>query len=413
MIAGVPGQWNIFRKAVNAYAGESVKLRFTPQLQSVYLDDIGLMEKAVPGWTFTAASDAVAPGQDANGTYLAGWKSGGQIQLVSSKIDFGVPDRPNRIDGRSYVVSYDIGDGGQFPGQITVYWIPETGNAVQLFGDASTAATGFKNGRFSVYNETMTQRGSFRITVTHGKLYSIGDNVARQQLAEPFSQQVRLLPGTTVDTATGSFGTGATDLGVQGGPIPITLARTYAGHSDRRGEFGYRWTDSFDIFAAPYAGGDVAVVFGTGREEYFVWSSSALTFTALDPRVTSTLTKLGNGNYQHLSKDGTILNFYLSPTTGLLSAVQDDAGRAVAFTYDAAGHPTSQPVDPGPATHLVRDDPRLSAFSDHASEEEFAGRGLSLALRLADELGPAWNVAYYDRPVRQPHAVDPAPGEGD
>jgi hypothetical protein len=117
---------------------------------------------------------------------------------------------------------------------------------------------------------------------------SIADNLARQQLSEPFSQQA----GAGIDTSTGSFGTSETDLTVEGGPLPLVFARYYAGHSDRYGELGYRWSHTFDTFLAVYAGGDAAIVFGSGKEEFFDENNGS--FAAVDVRVKSTLTKFTN-----------------------------------------------------------------------------------------------------------------------
>ena len=243
---------------------------------------------------------------------------------------------------------------------IYVDWVPDVGSSVHLYQDSASSQTGFRNGRVTVY-DSLYQTGHFWISITGGgRLYSFGDNVARQQLAEPFSQQVRFAGGSSVDTTTGSFGVSGTDLSIQRGPLPLMLSRYYAGHSDRHAEFGYRWSHSFDSFAATYGGGDVAVVFGSGKEEYFDWNTVYSFFTAIDPRVTSKLTKVTiNGDllYKHVTKEGVTTYFatntagdlisisdrngnqitvYRDSITGLISSVEDDAGRALAFTYDGS-----------------------------------------------------------------------------
>jgi RHS repeat-associated protein len=279
--------------------------------------------------------------------------------MRSSPIDVGIVDEPYRMDGRSYVVSYAIGH--QTGSVIYVDWVPDAGTPVRVYQDAANSPTGFTNGRFTL-TDVLDTDGHFWINVTGGgKLYSIADNIARQQLSEPFSQQVRFAAGSTIDTSTGSFGLATVDLAIEGGPLPIALARYYRGHSDRYGVFGYRWMHTFDAYAATYVNGDVAVVFGSGREEYFEWNSSTSTFSAVDPRVTSTLSKVTIGSdliYRHVTKHGITTTFatntagdlisiadrngnqltvYRSQTTGLVTSVEDDAGRALTFAYDGNG----------------------------------------------------------------------------
>jgi hypothetical protein len=51
---------------------------------------------------------------------------------------------------------------------------------------------------------------------------------------------------------------------------------------------------------------------------------------------------------------------------------------------------------------LVRDDPGVSGFLSDRAEESFASRGAGLARRLKRELGPEWQVTYFDaREARQ------------
>jgi hypothetical protein len=67
---------------------------------------------------------------------------------------------------------------------------------------------------------------------------------------------------------------------------------------------GYRWSTSFDPYLGIY-GGDVAVVFGSGKEEVFHGSNGAP--SPVDARVTSTLTQYTNPpdgvDYRYVTKD--------------------------------------------------------------------------------------------------------------
>jgi hypothetical protein len=94
------------------------------------------------------------------------------------------------------------------------------------------------------------------------KLYSLGDNVARQQLSEPFSRKV----GLGIDTSTGSVSLSETDLSVPG-QVPLSFTRYYHAQSDRYGTLGYRWSHTYDtrlVFAEDdvYATRQQAIAFG-------------------------------------------------------------------------------------------------------------------------------------------------------
>jgi YD repeat-containing protein len=209
----------------------------------------------------------------------------------------------------------------------------------------------------------MGTTGHFVVHLAKGKLYSLGDNIARQQLAEPFSQQV----GSGIDTSTGSFGTSATDLSIQGGPLPIVFTRYYRGHSDRYGELGFRWAHSFDTFASTYANGDVAVVFGAGKEEYFQWDSGSASFAPVDGRITSTLAKVTVGSdllYQYQTKAG-VTYYFQTNSDGFLISIQDRTGNQLTVYRDTGGRITSIADDAGRAITLAYDaNNRLATASD-------------------------------------------------
>lgn len=351
-VGGPIGVWQTYTANVAAYAGETVKLRFSPQLQAVYVDAAGVLEQAVPGWSLVPTSGAVAPGADAHGSYVAGVGGTGGIELRSGPVDAGYVDTAAVGDGRSYVVTYALGTGTA--ALVRVWWVTPTAGWL-LYTDASDTADGVTvtNGRFAV-SDTTGPHGYFQVQITNGgKLYSLGDNVARQQLAEPFSQQA----GAGIDTSTGSFGTSETDLAVQGGPLPLAFTRYYRGHSDRSGSLGYRWSHTYDTFLGIY-GNDVAVVFGSGREEVFHQSGGA--FHPLDVRVKGTLTEYTNPpdgvDYRYVTKDkltyafegdgdlisvvdpnGNQITVYRDPTTERITSVEDPGGRTLDLTYDANG----------------------------------------------------------------------------
>jgi RHS repeat-associated protein len=355
-LGGPSGVWKTYAALVTAYAGETVKLRFRPQLQAVYVDDAGIPQQAVPGWTLTTelGFGAAVPGADGDGTYVTG--SNGSLLMTSSPLDTGVVDTPSAGEGRSYLVTAAIGQSN--PSQLVVTWIEDgTGTNWVVLSTAASTPTGVKHYRFTLY-DTYGTRGRLQVKLTGGgKIYAIGDNVARQQMAEPFSQQA----GVGIDTSTGSFGTSETDLTVRGGPLPLVFTRYYRGHSDRYGELGYRWSTSFDTYLGIYDS-DVAVVFGSGKEEFF--DENGGTYTPVDVRVKNTLTKYTNPpdgvDYRYKTKDNVTYNFegdgdligivdpngnaitlYRDPVTEVVTSITDPGGRALDLSYDGNGRLTS------------------------------------------------------------------------
>jgi hypothetical protein len=259
--------WETFKASVASFAGQSVKLQLVGYYGWHQFDNAGLQERLLPGWTVLApgASGPIAGGTDANGTYVTPYVAGSQgtIQIQSSQIQTTMV---NSFGGGSqfFAIAYAIGDSAS--NLITVSWVnAANGQTTALYQDAASTPTGYKLAYVPLPGSLSGATGSFILKLAGGgKLYSIADNVARQALAEPFSQKV----GLQIDTSTGSFGFQEQDLSL-GGPQPLRLVRYYAGHSDRFGVLGARWTHSYAIslYTIPNAGS--GVVFGTDKEVFF------------------------------------------------------------------------------------------------------------------------------------------------
>src|SRR5262249_8989580 len=163
-------------------------------------------------------------------------------------------------DVKYFAFAYDITGS-----QVWVDWTnPSTGQGWNILTDLPTGS-GYRVRYLPVY-DFMGAAGYFTLRLNGGKVYSRGDNGARQQLTEPFSQKV----GLKIDTSTGAFGYEDRDLSVAAnGPLPLVMTRYYSGHSDRFGSLGYRWTHSFDTRVV-VEGNDAGVVFGSVRERVFL-----------------------------------------------------------------------------------------------------------------------------------------------
>lgn len=225
------GTWSTYRVGVSDYRGQTVKLRIRAQLAAVTVDDVGVLENVIPGWHIRQLGTA-SVGSDANGTYVTSATPNGTLKLETSPISPGFLDGPGSVDLRSFVIGYSWSSAPN--SMLRVEYAALDGSNPYTLGNFFTgSANTYQTVRVPIY-DFMANPGKFTLTLFNGaRLYSVGDNVARQQLAEPFSQQV----GDQIDTSTGSFGTSETDLTVSGGPLPLVFTRYYHGHADRLG----RW----------------------------------------------------------------------------------------------------------------------------------------------------------------------------
>ena len=321
---GATSTWKTVIDGVAPYAGETVKLRFVKGIgDRLAVDDAGLMESVLPGWTPNSA-DALATGENANGTFATPGGDDSAMFLRSSWISTAIIDRVNHVDMRQYAISYEFGSGG---GLLQVFWVDASGD-LNVFQDAANGATTYRT-RYFWLADFLAQRGRFvvKLTGAGSKFYSIADNIARQQLSEPFSRKV----GLGIDTTTGSVAFSETDITVAG-PIPLSFARYYNAHADRRGPLGYRWSHTYETRLEILADGDAGVVYGSGREEFFDLNTLNGTFVPADSRVHSTLVKNADATYALTTKDNLTYRF---TSGGVFTTIEDLNGNAVTLAYDA------------------------------------------------------------------------------
>lgn len=160
----------------------------------------------------------------------------------------------------------------------------------------------------------------------------------------------RRTAGDPVDTSTGYFGQGFTDLTTPGRGMSLAMTRSYAeGIADENGPnkdlavngpFGYGWTYGYDLQAVTDSTtGNVTITQEDGSSVPFVNSSG--TYAPAAPRFDATLVKSGSV-YTYTRRNQEIFTF--DATTGRLTAETDLAGsKAVpayqtSLAYDSSGH---------------------------------------------------------------------------
>jgi len=347
--------WQTVTLGVAPYAGESVKLQIERGIGGTLdVDDAGQQSAVLPGWT-PLYGQALSTGEDANGTFAAPAPGESAMFLRSSEISTAIVDRPNRVDKRFYAISYALGASGL----LQVFWVDEAGGDTNVLQDASGTATGYRT-RYLWLADFLGERGRFVVKMTgsgDNKLYSLGDNVARQQLSEPFSRKV----GLGIDTSTGSVSLSETDLSVPG-QVPLSFTRYYHAQSDRYGTLGYRWSHTYDTRLV-FAEDDVGVIFGSGREEFFLQDDGS--YTPADVRVHSVLVGEPGGGYTLTTKDNLSYRF---TQAGALSEISDLNGNSLDLAYDAQGRLSTVTGEGGVTLTLAYDGQgRLSSLTDPAN----------------------------------------------
>jgi RHS repeat-associated protein len=362
-VVGDTTQWQTLKVGVSLYAGETVQLRLRRSFGWMLFDSAGLGERLLPGWTLPTAQPLVV-GEDGRGSFVTSSAATGanrSVSLRSALIQSGVIDRPNLVDARYFAVSYDIGySTGEL---VRVTWYNSaTGQSWVVHLDAADTPTGYRT-RYFALRDFMGQTGYFVVQLQgaggQAKLYSLADNIARQQLAEPFSQTV----GLRVDTSTGAFAFAERDLATAT-PLPLVLSRYYNAHSDRLGPLGSRWSHTYETRIEVSTAGDAGVVFGDGREAFFDWNSGTQTFTAGDARVKDTLVKNADGTYTFTTTSNLTFRF---TAAGVLSSISDLNNNAIALAYDGAGRLVTATAPGGAAlTFAYNAQGRLATVTDPA-----------------------------------------------
>ncbi|MFN8233202.1 MAG: RHS repeat-associated core domain-containing protein [Actinomycetota bacterium] len=308
--------WATYRYGVGAFAGQTVKLKIQTGSGTADVDDVNAFEQVLPGWTNTSG-DALSVGEDANGTYVYASDGGGAV-LRSSWINTGVLG-----DSRTYTISFWVGTCGTCIYQVG--WTNQSSSSWNVLS-TSTPRGVYRTSRIHIH-DFMGSRGYFTVEMVNGgRLYSLGDNIARQRMSEPFSSRV----GVGIDTTTGTVAFAEQDVSLPG-TMPLTFTRYYNAHSDRLGTLGYRWSHTYDTHLE-FVGSDVAVVYGSGREEYF--DEFVGDYTPVDPRVHSTLVEEGDGSFTLTTKDNQAYAFTFA---GRLSSITDLNGNAITLSYDGSG----------------------------------------------------------------------------
>ncbi|MEV6443061.1 RHS repeat-associated core domain-containing protein [Amycolatopsis sp. NPDC051716] len=205
--------------------------------------------------------------------------------------------------------------------------------------------------------------------------------------------------GDPVDTGTGYFGDGFTDLSTPGRGAALDFTRSYAeGIADpdgpnkslaADGPFGWGWTFSYNMSAATDPGTGMVTI-KQEDDSQVQFSSSNGTYTTVAPRYDATLSKSGT-SYVYTRRGKNIFTFDVA--TGRLTAETNPAGAKAgppyqtALGYDGAGH-LATITDPANRTYtLTWTGNHITALADQA------GRTVTYGYDAADNLTDVVDIA--------------------
>jgi RHS repeat-associated protein len=386
------GTWATYRFGASPYSGQTAKLRLTKTNgPAMHLEDAGQAESVLPGWTMprseAGGTDAVVTGTDASGGFATSPETAGSLWLRSDWLSSGIVDVAGSTQYRYYSVAYDIGYSGS--NILSVHWVNDQGQGWNVYTDAAGSPTGYKVAWFRTF-DFVGARGYLEVRLANGgKVYSIADNTAQEHLSEPFSRTA----GLGIDTTTGALAFNDADVSVPG-PIPISFTRTFNGHSDRIGPLGWRWNHTFETNLVFDDDDNAGVVFGSGRQEFFDKDISG-DFSAVDPRVQSSLVGNVDGTFDLKTKDNLTYRF---TAAGRLTSITDLNANQLALAYDGQGRLSTVTGDGGVAITLAYDaQSRLSTLTDPATAVWTYGYDAAGDLKtVTDPEGGVRTYAYAD-----------------
>lgn len=203
-----------------------------------------------------------------------------------------------------------------------------------------------------------------------------------------------------INTATGEFFLGATDLSVIGRGLPLSAARTYStNRAAQDGRFGYGWNDNLNIGlrintnatnatntanpANPGAG-TAATLASASLVDVIQETGAVLTFARdgrggfIAPRRTlASLTRNSDGTYTFIRRQQTTMKF---SAEGRLISITDPHANTITPSYDTAGVLQKVTAASGRTFTFTYTGTRITKVSDAA------GRGVSYAYSSAGDL---------------------------
>ncbi|MCL4464729.1 MAG: malectin domain-containing carbohydrate-binding protein [Chloroflexi bacterium] len=195
-----------------------------------------------------------------------------------------------------------------------------------------------------------------------------------------------------VSTTTGNFTLPETDVAVSGRGLGVAFTRTYNSGRLVDGPLGYGWTHDYDTRLTVFAGGQVIIVDGSGRNDLYTPASGG-GYTAPPGRFV-TLAHNQDGSWTLTERNQVRQTF--SPAGNLVS-LADRNGNTVSLAYDENGRLSSITDPAGRALSFTYNGQRLASLTDAL------GRSVGYTYSPAGDLstvtdvrGKVWTYTYDD-----------------
>jgi RHS repeat-associated protein len=168
-----------------------------------------------------------------------------------------------------------------------------------------------------------------------------------------------------VNTATGAYWEGFTDLALPGRGPALSLSRTYVSYlAAQDGLFGHGWSCSYCLFLTnDPANGDITVHQEDGSQIAFA-PTTGLGLTPVQPRELATLTNNSNGSYTLVR--GKRISYTFN-ATGHLTGISDLNGYSTTISYDTSGNIAAVTDPAGRAYTITTTGGRITQVTDPAS----------------------------------------------
>lgn len=195
------------------------------------------------------------------------------------------------------------------------------------------------------------------------------------------------LAGDPVNTATGAFVLGATDIACTGTGVPFSMARTYNSNDTTVGILGLGWSTAYEGNLS-LSGSVVTVRFGTGQRATFTQDGTAWNPT---PGIRATLTGDGTSGWTLVTHDQ--LHYeYSGP--GVLQTIEDRNGQGVTLTHNGSGQPATVTTANGKVATFAYTSGYLSGITMSDSRTVSYGHTGNKLVSVTDPDGGITEYAY-------------------
>ncbi|MPZ23214.1 MAG: hypothetical protein GEU28_06665 [Dehalococcoidia bacterium] len=311
--------WRIFERKIEAWQGETVRLRFDTISGRLGLDDIGLRTE-VPQWKIgNGAPDPEWRADGPHGGYLL---FGGET-ILSEPTSFrrDLTWAKKLIDSSTINSCVEVKALNADDGSTIGTYQAQGPTCQQAATDWLIAHGRLSNNSVDQWHGGLMILDVLAVDAAFDLLLGGSGSSADAPVAEA---------GDPVNTSTGALTHRHTDLLIPGPGPPLEFARFYNAQAGSEGPLGYNWSHNYNIHLTTLDSGAV-VRYGEGHSSRFTESGGS--FTA-SPGNHDVLVENMDGTFTLTTPDQTAFNF---DAGGVLTSIADRNSNATTLTYSMDG----------------------------------------------------------------------------